>query len=342
MSMFLLNTKNYDDLIDVRSPTEYVHDHITGAINLPVLNDAQRHEIGLLYKHSPFEARRRGAAVIAANIADLLAGPLAERDRNWRSLTYCWRGGMRSSALVHVLRQIGWSAEVLIGGYKSYRSSILNFLVERPRQLSFVVLAGPTGAGKTAILAALASLEVQTLDLEQIANHRGSLFGSLGSQPSQKMFESLLAARLADLDPTRPVVVEAESNMIGRVLLPPELQRAMRAGRLALIETSRAIRASRIAEEYTLFADPELFAEVLAKMARYTSKKLLLRWQLLHERGCYVALAASLLEHYYDPKYRHSISQHYCLADAVLRIRGSANDRADDLAQAQKIAVALS
>ncbi|WP_374516307.1 tRNA 2-selenouridine(34) synthase MnmH, partial [Brevundimonas sp.] len=221
----------FDALIDVRSPSEFAEDHLPGAINLPVLDDAQRAAVGTEYvQGSKFEARRHGAAFVARNIAAHLEGALAAVGGGFRPLVYCWRGGQRSGAMVAVMDQVGWPVTVLDGGYQTWRRQVVAALYDTPLPHRLVALDGPTGCGKTALLQALAARGAQTLDLEALAAHRGSLFGAMpGGQPSQKAFETALHDALSRLDPARPVVVEAESSRIGERVLPPSLWAALAA-----------------------------------------------------------------------------------------------------------------
>src|SRR6516225_1930968 len=141
--------KDFDELIDARSPAEFEEDHIPGAINCPVLDNAQRAEIGTLYVQvSPFDARKLGAAMVAENIARHLRERFADRPKNWRPLLYCWRGGQRSGSFTTWLRMIGWDACQLVGGYKTYREDVIKTLAALPTRFDFRVLCGPTGSGK--------------------------------------------------------------------------------------------------------------------------------------------------------------------------------------------------
>ena len=178
----------YDAIIDVRSPAEFAEDHLPGAINLPVLDDAQRAEIGTIYvQTSKFLARRQGAAMVARNIAAHLEGPLAERTGGFRPLVYCWRGGQRSGAMATVMSQVGWPVTRLEGGYQTWRRRVLSRLYDPAAHgpdFRCILLDGPTGSGKTAVLGLLAERGVQVLDLEGLAHHRGSLFGASDRAPT--------------------------------------------------------------------------------------------------------------------------------------------------------------
>ncbi len=196
----------YDGVIDVRSPGEFAEDHLPGSVNLPVLSDDERIEVGTLYRREgAFAARRAGAALVSRNIGRHLASHFAERPREYRPLVYCWRGGQRSASLATVLAAVGWRVTVLEGGYRTYRAHVLAELDALPRRFAFRLLAGLTGTGKTRLLHRLAARGAQTLDLEGQAGHRGSVLGRLGAQPSQKAFESRLLAALGGLDPRFPV-----------------------------------------------------------------------------------------------------------------------------------------
>ncbi|RYY62630.1 MAG: tRNA 2-selenouridine(34) synthase MnmH, partial [Comamonadaceae bacterium] len=223
---------NFDVLIDARSPSEFALDHIPGAINCPVLDDEERRIVGTLYKQQgAFEARRVGGAMVAANLAKHLRERFADQPPKWKPLVYCWRGGLRSGSMVAWLRLVGWDAQQLAGGYKSFRHHVLDELAEAIPQLQLQVICGATGSAKTRVLQALAARGAQVLDLEELARHKGSLLGGLPGvpQPSQKAFETQLATALEAFDLTRTVYVEGESARIGRISLPIPLVERMRA-----------------------------------------------------------------------------------------------------------------
>lgn len=301
----------HSDIIDVRSESEYAADHVPGAVSLPVLTDAQRHEVGLLHKSDSFAARRLGMGLVAGNVARMAEGFLRDKDRSWRPLVYCWRGGMRSESLVTVMRKVGWRAEAVPGGYKAYRRHVIAELEDLPGRLGWVVLRGPTGAGKTLLLAALSAAGSQCLDLEALANHRGSLFGSLGPQPTQRMFESKVLAELSAMDPSRPVFVESESRMVGRLRVPAEVVKAMRAGRIVDVDADVSDRARLTARDYGSFRDPGLFREVAEGLVRLVGRERVSEWNAMLEDGRYVDLAKSMLEHHYDPSYARSLRRGY-------------------------------
>lgn len=299
----------FDAIIDVRSPSEFAADHLPGAINLPVLDDAQRAAVGTEYvQGSKFEARRHGAALVARNIAAHLEGPLAAVGGGFRPLVYCWRGGQRSRAMVAVMDQVGWPVTVLDGGYQTWRRQVVAALYDTPLPHRLVALDGPTGCGKTALLQALAARGVQTLDLEALAAHRGSLFGALpGGQPSQKAFETALHDALCRLDPARPVVVEAESSRIGERVTPPSLWAALTAAPAVELSAPLEARVARIVADYgEIAADPAALDDALTRLPRHHAKAEIADWRAMAARGEIAALAAALIEAHYDPAYRRS------------------------------------
>lgn len=301
----------YDAIIDVRSPSEYAEDHVPGAINLPVLDDAQRAEIGTLYvQSSKFLARRQGAALVARNIATHLEGPLSSRTGSFRPLVYCWRGGQRSGAMATVMDQVGWPVTRLEGGYRTWRQHVLACLHDTSQALPYrlVLLDGPTGSGKTDVLALLAERGLQTLDLEGLACHRGSLFGAVETpQPSQKLFESRLVARLETFDPSRPVVVEAESSRIGSRVLPARLWAAMKTAGRVRLQARIEDRAAYSLQAYAaIAADREALTAILARLPHRHGRVTLARWQALVEAGDLAPLVSELLEQHYDPAYSGS------------------------------------
>jgi tRNA 2-selenouridine synthase len=296
---------DFDDIIDVRAPSEWAEDHIPGAISLPVLDDEERARVGTIYKQvSPFSARKIGAALVAKNAAAHLEGPLAEKPGGWRPLVYCWRGGQRSGSFASILSQIGWRVEIVQGGYKTWRRLVVDALYNDPFPFRLVVLDGNTGSAKTEVLNLLPERGVQVVDLEGLANHRGSLFGSMGEQPSQKAFEGRLALALARLDPARPVVVEAESAKVGDCRLPPKLWRAMVSAPRVAIEAPRAARAGYLLRAYAdLVADVGRLDGVVASLSLAHAREQVAEWRALVAAGRFAELAEGLMERHYDPRY---------------------------------------
>ncbi|MDO5644052.1 MAG: tRNA 2-selenouridine(34) synthase MnmH [Paracoccus sp. (in: a-proteobacteria)] len=252
----------FDEIIDVRAPAEFAEDHLPGAINLPVLSDDERAQVGTIYKQvSPFDARKIGAALVAANIARHLAGVLRDRPGGWQPLIYCWRGGQRSGAMAAIFAQIGWRVARIEGGYKSWRRLVVARVQQQGFTAPVIVLDGNTGSAKTAILGRLAARGHQVIDLEGLARHRGSLFGTRGAQPGQKLFEGRLAAAIEGLDPARPVLVEAESSRIGALSLPRAVWQGIAEAPRLTLEVPLAARAAEFERDYASIAGnpPGLF-----------------------------------------------------------------------------------
>ena len=310
----LAQMDEFDDIIDVRTPAEFAEDHLPGAINCPVLTDEERIIVGTLYKQeSPFAARKVGAAMVAKNIAHHLENVFHDHPKSWRPLIYCWRGGQRSGAMCIILAQVGWAAHKLEGGYKTYRHEVLAQLEQLPATLIFRVICGATGSGKTRLLDALASEGVQVLDLETLARHRGSVLGQWdGAQPSQRWFDTCLWQTLRGFDSARPVFVEAESNRIGRVGLPPGLVNAMHQSACVLLDTTREARIALLLEEYRHFLDtPGILIERLQALHTFHGTKRLQHWEGLIREGAFHTLVDELLALHYDPGYLRSQVNHF-------------------------------
>lgn len=296
----------FDTVIDVRSPAEFAEDHVPGAISLPALSNAERAEVGTIYKQqSPFAARRLGAALVARNVATHLEGPLKNKDGAWRPLVYCWRGGQRSGSVATILNAVGWRTETIEGGYKSYRAKIVDLLYDKPVAISPVLLDGNTGTAKTAVLATLAEMGHQVIDLEGLARHRGSILGGEADpQPAQKAFESALALVLDRLDPAKPVVIEAESSKIGELLVPVGLWKAMCSAPRLRVEAPVAQRAAYLTKRYAdIIEDPTRLADTLARLLPIQGHERVEAWQRLAVAGAFETLATELITHHYDPRY---------------------------------------
>lgn len=304
-----LITAGFDDLIDARSPAEYTEDHLPGALSLPVLDDDERAQVGTIYvQQSRFGARRLGAAQVLRNIAGHLDGPLADRPGGWRPLVYCWRGGQRSGTFGWLMREIGWPAQTLAGGYRSYRRLVVQAMYDTPLPHRLVVLTGMTCTAKTVLLHKLAGTGMQVLDLEGIGRHRGSIFGAMAvPQPSQRAFEGDIALRLAQFDPDRAVVVEAESSKVGNLIVPPVLWAAMCAAPRVDVVAPPAARAAHFPQAYPdLVADPARFAALVGQLRRLHGRAQVDRWQAMIAAGDMTGVAAGLMTAHYDPRYGKS------------------------------------
>ncbi len=319
----------FDAILDARTPSEFAQDHIPGAVSAPVLDDAERAEVGTLYKQvSPFEAKKLGAALVAKNVARHIDSRFRSQPKEWKPLVYCWRGGKRSGAMAHILREIGWDARTLEGGYRAYRRFVVSRLEDLPSRFNFTVVHGPTGSGKSRLLGALGKAGAQVLDLEALAAHRGSVLGTLPGrpQPTQKMFESLLLAALRVLDPARPVFVEGESRKIGQLHVPDALIERMRGSECARLDADLDTRVTLLLEEYRHFTDDRAaLGAQLDCLAALHGRERIGQWKALAAAGEWREFVARLLVEHYDPAYRKSSARNFArLADArVVRISSS-------------------
>ncbi len=310
----------FPDIIDVRSPGEFAHDHVPGAINLPVLSDAQRAEVGTIYvQQSRFLARRIGAAHVARNIAGHLDGALADKLGAYAPLVYCWRGGQRSGALATVLSQIGFRVQLLEGGYREYRRAVLAGLETVPLRFDLRVVCGTTGSGKSRLLDRLAAQGQQVLDLEALANHRGSVLGLVPGtlQPSQKRFDSRVWDALRRLDPERPVFVESESKKIGDLRVPESLVERMRAAPCLWLELPIDARVALLLDAYDFFvADTDAFCARLDALRALRGKEVVAAWQEAARAGRHAEVVRDLLVTHYDPIYLQSMHRNFARIDA--------------------------
>lgn len=305
----------FDAIIDVRSPAEFALDHIPGAINLPVLNNEERIEIGTLYKQvSPFAAKKLGAAYVSRNIAKHLEHSLFDFPREWRPLIYCWRGGERSGAFTHILNRIGWKALQLQSGYQGFRRVVIDGLDQAAKNFSFQVIAGMTGSGKTRILQEIGALGEQILDLEGLAIHRGSVLGNEPNieQPSQKGFETNLWNALNSLDPSKIVFVESESKKVGGLHIPDPLMERIRGGQCIEIRSRTSTRVSWLLREYEHFlSSPESFKEKLSLLTSRYGKVQIEKWHQAIDAAEFASLVEELLVLHYDPSYQASIIRNF-------------------------------
>ena len=301
-----------DMIIDVRSPSEFAQDHIPGAVNLPVLSDDERALVGTIYtRESSFKARKIGAALVAQNAAAHLKGPLADMTGGWQPLVYCWRGGQRSGAFATILDQVGWRVQLLDGGYRSYRRLVVGALYDTPLPHRITLIEGGTGTAKTRLLHHLAAVGEQVVDLEGMANHRGSLFGSqLGGQPAQKMFDTRLAQAFGKLDPNRMTWIEAESSKVGARMVPSAVWQAMCAAPRVEITAPTAARARFLSTAYRdLTEDIGRLHSQIDRLRPFHAAGTIAAWQELANNGDWVALAEALISAHYDPRYAKSIAR---------------------------------
>ena len=310
------NAKAWDVVLDARSPSEFEEDRVPGALSTPVLNDEERAEVGTTYASDRFQARVRGASLVANRLSQILADDrVSSLPRDARILVYCWRGGDRSGALAHALSRVGWHVALLEGGYKSYRKLVREALYddsEGELMKHCVAVGGATGSGKGKILDELVSRGAQVIDLEGLANHRGSILGAEPgvAQPSQKQFESRLYEALSVLDPTQPTFVELESAMVGRLTVPRPIFKRLAAAPVVEVKVPVASRVAWIREGYAHFEDgaegTESLRQLLAFCAPTAGKKAVSRWNDLIDEKDWDAFVADMLESHYDVGYLKS------------------------------------
>lgn len=319
----MLDFSSYGLIIDARSPREYADDHIPGAINLPVVDNDEYAEVGTLHRTDAMGAYQIGVAYSLNNISRHMRETIARHDRKTRILVYCFRGGKRSRLWFDALDTVGYKVERLPGGWKAYRRWVMDALEEAPLRLRYQVLSGPTGCGKTRLLAALEKEGAQVLDLEGLAVHRGSLIGAVPGheQPPQKLFDSMLLHKLASFDPARPVWVEAESKMIGRVRLPQALMEGMGKGSVVRVDAEMAQRVRVWREDFGHFEqDPKDMIHRLRYLKPLVGGEEFSAWENLAESGEVLELFERLMRNHYDPAYRRSLSRHYAGHDLAPQV----------------------
>jgi len=329
--------QRFDLIIDARAPIEYAEDHLPGAVNLPVLSDDERAQIGTTYlQDSPFEARRAGAALVARNVARHLETSLADQPKKFRPLVYCWRGGMRSNSMATILAAVGWPVAVLEGGYRTWRRGVVDGIERSAPRLKIVLIDGQTGTAKTAILQELKAQGAQMIDLEGLAHHRGSIFGDFTDQdqPSQKAFETGLWCALEQLDPERPVFVEAESALIGKCRIPAPFLARMRASPRLEITVPVHERARYLTTAYAdLMIDTEKMQAALDVLIQHHSHGVVNAWRKMAEEGAYEALASALVCQHYDPAYDRARAKRPRKPEFTLETRSLSSEALSDLAR---------
>ena len=306
----------FDTIIDARTPAEFAIDHIPGAINCPVLNDDERCIVGTLYKQQgAFEARRLGSALVAANLAVHIQTQFANHPASWRPLIYCWRGGLRSGSMAQWLRLVGWDAQQLPGGYKVWRRHVIATIERVAPLLHIVIVSGATGSAKTQVLHALAERGHQTIDLEGLARHKGSLLGAWPGvpQPFQIGFETALAAQLETLDLNRPVFVESEGARIGQINVPtPLVSRMRQSPQVIEVQATVQARVAYLLRDYAYLGErPEWLAKQLEPLTHLHGRETIAAWQAMALANNLPPLFEQLATRHYDPAYARSQQAHY-------------------------------
>jgi len=305
----------FDTIIDARTEAEYAEDHLPGAVNWPTLNNEERILIGTLYKQvNQFEAKKRGAAIAARNIASHIEREVLDKPKDWKPLAYCWRGGKRSGSLSLILDQIGFKVTLVEGGYKAFRAAVVADIPRLVAPLDLRVVCGTTGSGKTRLLQALAGLGAQVLDLEGLARHRSSVLGAIPGvpQPTQKRFDTLVWEALRQFDPARPVFVESESKKVGNVAIPTTLVEHMRASTCLNLILPIGERVALLLEDYAYFVNNrEHFCERLDVLAEFRGKVVVAEWKEMVMAGNLAPVVQDLLTIHYDPVYVQSMQRNF-------------------------------
>ncbi len=303
---FLKEAEKYP-VIDVRTPAEFAQGHIPGAINMPIFSNDERAVVGTLYKKQGRNAAvLKGLEFVGPKMADFA------RDANRiavdnKVLVHCWRGGMRSGSMAWLFRTVGLRAIVLEGGYKAYRASFRKMLEEQ--KWRFVVIGGPTGGGKTEVLKELEKQGEQMLDLEGLANHKGSAFGALGEaeQPTSEQFENDIHAWFQRYNPERIIWVEGESHSIGKVYIPDNFFELLMKAPLVMYNIDRSLRVERLVRDYGCF-DKELLRQSILKIQKRLGGDRTKEALKALEVGDYHTVADITLQ-YYDKGYAKSLAK---------------------------------
>lgn len=315
-------------LLDARSESEFAQSHIPRASNLPILTDSERVIVGTLYKKEGSEAATlKGFELVGPRFHQIQKEAIRLFPER-KIIVYCWRGGMRSQILSWLLEMVGFEVYRLKGGYKTYRS----FTFEEVRkERTLIVLGGKTGTGKTVLLQKLKEKEEQILDLEGIANHKGSSFGAIGlpPQPTVEQFENLLAENLFVLDPSIPTWVENESRKIGRLILPDRLYEQMESAPLVDIQKSMNERISHIAGEYGRLPEDLLISAVKRLQKRLGGLRTQQAIEAIQEKNTESWISNLLI--YYDKTYEFDLARHESEKTKILDLTGKSLEEQTEL-----------
>lgn len=306
--LFQLKNKEAHTVIDVRSPTEYAESTIPGSINIPIFTDGERAEVGTLYKQKgQTAAEERGLEIFSGKLPSFIH---AFKQIPTSKTVFCWRGGMRSKTAATVLDLMGIHANRLTGGIRTYRRWVVDYLQHASFTPDIIVLNGFTGTGKTEILKRLKEHGYPIIDLEGMANHRGSIFGQVGKSPSnQKRFDSLLSEELIRYQDAPFVFMEGESKRIGRVVMPDFLYDKKEHGTQVFIQLPMEERIQTILNDYQPWKYPEQINEAFQIIKKRIHTPVAKEIDDAIQNEDYVSAVPLLLSYYYDPRYNHSIEQ---------------------------------
>lgn len=295
-------------MIDVRSEGEFTEATIPGAVNIPILNDEERSAVGKSYRYEgPDNARRLGLRLVSNNLGEKLEA-VDQVSRGKKLAVFCWRGGQRSKFMASFLDTMGYSVYRVIGGYKSYRHYVNDYLDKGQLTQKAVVLHGLTGVGKTEMLARLARKGLPALDLEGLARHRGSVFGKIGQMPSptQKSFESSVVGFLKNIGDNGIFVVECESKRLGNLIVPPTVMKAIKEGLRVLLYASMENRIRRLRKEYLGAGENiEILQEAIASLTKKIGRNRVQWLNNMLQESRFDEVVNYLLKNYYDPIYQY-------------------------------------
>ena len=301
-------------LLDVRSPAEFDQGHIPGAVSFPLFTNDERSQVGICYKQSGRNAAvELGFAIAGSKFSGFIAeARQLAGDRPIR--LHCWRGGMRSEAVAWVLEMAGMNVSLLVGGYKAFRNwAQARCLVSK----NTIILGGMTGTCKTDILVALAQKGAQVLDLEDLANHRGSSYGGIGlpPQPSNEQFENLIAVQWEEFNPERPVWIEAESKRIGTCRIPEALFQQMEQAAVIEIHRPRSERLAALMQVYGVMERADLIAATERIRKRLGGLRTQQAVELLQQGQ--ITAAFDIVLDYYDKTYTYDLQRRKLIIQPV-------------------------
>lgn len=302
---FIKVSKNLP-IIDVRTPAEFSDGHITGAINIPIFSNEERAVVGTKYKQESRDTAIAKALEYIAEKTDHYLDELQKLVPSQEICIYCWRGGFRSEGMGHLFQTAGKKVYRLHGGYKAYRNFVLDSFKIKYK---LIVIGGMTGSGKTEILEEIGKTDEQMLDLEGIANHKGSAFGALGQadQPTTQQFENDLAAYLTKFNPEQNIWLEDESRMIGRVKIPDDLFTQIRTATVIKIEVSKKNRINRLIKDYANFNKTDLINSITNISRRLGGLNTKLAIEAIEESDYYKA--TDIILDYYDKAYTYGLEK---------------------------------